>query len=534
MVGMPVGEATADEVLVEVVRENAQTEVPPAPLLSIRPGSDIPTGVQQGIQIPVGAQRVHSAEDAALQLIPMIDGTDDVIPAAEWTYVLAAAFPTIEDGVRAEAIPAAWQGQWSPEFKGRTLLVSPETAAVFRALWGEEARHKVQVVDEEQLLKMVWEDDSCWALLPFEQLSPRWKVLRVSGQSPLDDVFTPQQYGLTVTFGWQGTEQAMTAWTQMADEQSPIVKNCNADRLTSVVMSGTTAMVRVMAFKMEENGVTYPGEKVVDWLQSADIVHVSNEVPMFADCPPAVPLREEQRFCSAPNYVELFHYLGVDLVELTGNHILDWGAEAFAETLALYEENGLPYYGGGLDEEGARQPHLVEHNGNRLAFIGCNAAGPDNVLADSDQPGAAPCDIAWLAAEVQQLRGNGYLPIVTFQHYELEDYEPVSKQRVDLLRIANEGPVIVSGSQAHFPQTMTFVDDTFVHYGLGNFLFDQMFDGNRRGFLDRHIFYKGEYISTELLTIILEDGSQPRPMNGAERKALLETIFAKSNWNQSQ
>ncbi len=234
-------------------------------------------------------------------------------------------------------------------------------------------------------------------------------------------------------------------------------------------------------------------------------------------------------------YRRCLKMLGVDVVELTGNHILDWGVDAFVETLALYDENGLPYYGGGLTAEAGQQPYFVEdHNGNRLAFIGCNAAGPENVWRRMSSLALRPVILnGW-----RKLSGNcarrGYLPIVTFQHFEIEDYQPVSKQRVDMLRIAQEGAVIVSGSQAHYPQAMTFVDDTFVHYGLGNFLFDQMYEGNRRGFLDRHIFYDGKYISTELMTIILEDGAQPRPMNAAERKALLEAVFEKSNWSQTE
>lgn len=453
----------------------------------------------------------------------VIDSSEKFIAVREWTYVLAAAFPVIEDGVRAEAISAAWQGEWSPEFKGHKILVSPETAEAFREQWGKEAAHKVQVV-EEDLLEMVWEDQSLWAIIPFEELKPRWKVLRVGGISPLDDDFDAEAYGLTVTSGWQ----------PLCDENTETERNHDEQKLTSVVMSGTTAMVRVLAFQMEEKGILYPGEGVKEMLAGVDVLHVSNEVPMFDGCPPAVPLREEQRFCSAPVYIALFENLGVDVVELTGNHILDWGMDAFVETLDLYDEHGLLYYGGGLTVEAGQQPYLVEHNGNRLAFIGCNAAGPENVLATDEQPGAAPCDIEWLAETMGQLRDEGYLPIVTFQHFEIEDYKPVSKQRVDMLRIANEGAVIVSGSQAHFPQAMTFVNDTFVHYGLGNFLFDQMYEGNRRGFLDRHIFYDGEYISTELLTIILEDGAQPRPMNAAERKALLEATFEESNWSQSE
>jgi Bacterial capsule synthesis protein PGA_cap len=463
-----------------------------------------------------------SAETEAT-LAAVIQTSQELVPIREWTYVLAAAFPVIEDGVRTEAISAAWQGEWSPEFKGHTILVSQETAVVFRELWGKEAAYKVQVVDGD-LLDMVWEDHSLWAIIPFEELEPRWKVLRVGGISPLDDDFDADAYGLTVTFGQQSS----------VDGQAEIERNRDEGKMTSVVLSGTTAMVRVMAFQMEEKGITYPGEEIQEVLAGVDVLHVSNEVPLFDGCPPAVPLREEQRFCSSPEYLALFEMLGVDVVELTGNHILDWGMDAFVATLALFDENGLPYYGGGLTAKSGQQPYFVEDHGNRLAFIGCNAAGPENVWATDEQPGAAACDIEWLAETVRQLREEGYLPIVTFQHYEIEDYQPVSKQRVDMLRIAREGAVIVSGSQSHYPQAMTFVNDTFVHYGLGNFLFDQMYEGNRRGFLDRHIFYDGEYISTELLTIILEDGAQPRPMNAAERKALLEAVLEKSNWSQTE
>jgi Bacterial capsule synthesis protein PGA_cap len=486
--------------------------------------TELPAAVAES---PLESGQVHTpvpvSPETEVIVTPIIESSENLIPVREWTYVLAGAFPVIEDGVRAESISAAWRGEWSPEFKGHTLLVSPETAVEFRELWGQEAEHKVQV-EEGDLLELVWEDQSLWAIIPFEELEPRWKVLRVGELSPLDDDFDADAYSLTVSSGWQ----------PLCDEDTETKRNRDENKISSVVMSGTTAMVRVLAFQMEEKGISYPAEEIQDLLSGVDVLHVSNEVPMFDGCPPAVPLREEQRFCSSPEYLALFDKLGVDVVELTGNHILDWGVDAFVETLALYDENDLPFYGGGKTAEAGQQPYFVEHNGNRLAFIGCNAAGPENVLATDEQPGAAPCDIEWLAKTVGQLRNDGYLPIVTFQHFELEDYQPVSKQRVDMLRIAREGAVVVSGSQAHYPQAMTFVDVTFVHYGLGNFLFDQMFDGNRQGFLDRHIFYDGEYISTELMTIILEDGAQPRPMNLAERKALLEAVFEKSNWSQAE
>src|SRR3970282_2970831 len=91
---------------------------------------------------------------------------------------------------------------------------------------------------------------------------------------------------------------------------------------------------------------------------------------------------------------------------------------------------------------------------------------------------------------------------------------------------AEAGEVIVKRSKAHRPQAMEFYAGGFIHYGLGNLFFDQMHSlPLRQEFLDRHVFYAGRHISIELLTALLEDYAQPRPMNPHERAALLAEIF---------
>jgi poly-gamma-glutamate synthesis protein (capsule biosynthesis protein) len=78
---------------------------------------------------------------------------------------------------------------------------------------------------------------------------------------------------------------------------------------------------------------------------------------------------------------------------------------------------------------------------------------------------------------------------------------------------------------------MEFHQGSFIHYGLGNLFFDQMHSlAYRQEFLDRHVFYDGRHISTELLTAMLEDFSQPRPMSTQEREQFLERIFEASGW----
>jgi poly-gamma-glutamate synthesis protein (capsule biosynthesis protein) len=54
--------------------------------------------------------------------------------------------------------------------------------------------------------------------------------------------------------------------------------------------------------------------------------------------------------------------------------------------------------------------------------------------------------------------------------------------------------------------------------------------GTRQEFIDRHIFYDGRHIATELNTAMLEDYARPRPMTTEERKQLLTSIFSQSFW----
>ncbi|MEJ5203272.1 MAG: CapA family protein, partial [Anaerolineales bacterium] len=412
-------------------------------------------------------------------------------------------------------------------FNGSPILLEESTLSAFATLWGTPDPKAVKVVKREEILETAWNTQPSWALIPFEELQPRWKVLKVNGTSPLDKSFSTDTYPLIVHFGIVAPNPGLT--DPNAHLNLPI-SNYDSSKMTSLILTGTTAMVRYFALRMEEKGITYPAQDIAAILKGADILHISNEVSFWEDCPSAQPVRREMRFCSDPSYIELLKYVGTDVIELTGNHLLDWGEEPFVYTLKLYEENKLPVYGGGLNREDAQRPLLMEYNGNRFAFLGCNAVGPEIALATDEHPGAAPCDLNKMKEQIAALLEKGIIPIVTFQHFEAEMFTPQSSQRVDFQAIAQAGAVIVSGSQAHYPQGMTFVDGRFVHYGLGNLFFDQMDKWNRQAFIDRHIFYNGRHISTELITIILEDYARPRLMTSQEREKLLKRVFGECVW----
>ncbi len=506
------------------------TDLPPTETL---PTLWIGEAVPDGLRRAIAAQGWLPATDpqTAAARLDVLPPNSEATAVARWVYALVAPFPTLADEVRSEDLRRAWAGEAAGPFANRPLWMSAQTLAAFSALWGAPAKEAIRLAEEEELLSAAWNERPAWAIVPFEQLEPRWKVLRVDGQSPIHKDFDPERYPLTVNFGCQGTPCATLHLP---------ATNRDPARLTILVMTGVTALVRATAWRMEQKGITYPAQDIGAWLRSADITHISNEIPFAEDCPYPDPNPVLTRFCSSPRYIALLEEIGTDLVELTGNHFQDWGSQATLYTLDLYRQRGWLYYGGGANLNNSRQPALLEHNGNRLAFIGCNSVGPYYAWATETRPGAAPCDdYAWMTTEINRLRTEGYLVIATFQHQEYYTPEPRPEQRRDFRQMALAGAVIVSGSQAHAPQAMEFYQEAFIHYGLGNLFFDQMEyilpDGQtttrtRQEFLDRHVFYNGRYISTELLTAILEDYARPRPATLEERLSLLQEIFAASGW----
>ena len=157
------------------------------------------------------------------------------------------------------------------------------------------------------------------------------------------------------------------------------------------MLTGVTAIVRATAATMEMKGVTYPGDLIGDWLREADITHISNEVTFDKDCPPPRAGYRNFILCSDPKYMDLLLDVGMDVVEFSGDHLRDRGENALLETLDIYKANNIPYYGGGKNAEEARQPVLMEVNGNKIAFMGCNGKRAEKYpKAGEKNPGPAP------------------------------------------------------------------------------------------------------------------------------------------------
>ncbi len=444
-------------------------------------------------------------------------------PNVDWILALVAPFNTITDELDSKSLDNYLLNNEDLPLPFTKVVMPPNVLVVLEEKLGQKL-NQVIVVNQPEISEYLYANPQTLAIIPFDQLTPAMKVLRIGQVSPYDQSFNSADYDLSIRLGFTCPLEN----EDILPLNLPVWTNRKAEKFTSVLITGTTALTRAIGNKMEIHGNQYPGEKIKMWFENADISHISNEVSYYEGCAPADPYQSDLLFCGRPEYSELFTYLGVDVIELTGNHLADKGVQPLIDMITMFDSQGIAYYAAGLDSAEAAKPLYLENNGNRIAFLGCNDAGPLFVYATDYRAGVNQCDMEEMAAQVKQVKEEGYLPIVTFQYWESFQFEPMPYQRSDFRTMIENGAVIVSGSQAHLPMTMEVFQHGFIHYGLGNLFFDQMdvpVVGTRREFLDRHIFYDGRYLGVDLLTAMLEDYSQPRPMTIEERQNLLTDAF---------
>ncbi len=317
--------------------------------------------------------------------------------AGQRFLAVAAPFPTVADGLTFDALKAYWAGDTaalndlSNSGESPALFLTEETMTAMKGILGEPKNNEmIQVVPQNALLAAAWSTrPSSFAILPFDQLEARWKLLHLDGINLFEKEADVSGYPLTTS--------------------GPA--NRDTSKMTVVAMTGVTALVRGTAVMMEKKGVLYPGAAIRDWLRSADIAHISNEVSFWDKCPYPT-FNDGTTMCSNPKYIELLKDVGTDVIELTGNHLWDRGADKLAGTLDLYDQLGWPYFGGGRNAGTALNPAKFEINGNKIAFVGCNWFGSN--WATDTRAGSARCgsrsprDLDLITGVIKQMRAEGY------------------------------------------------------------------------------------------------------------------------------
>ncbi len=481
--------------------------------------------------LPPGAAGLLTvtADSAAADLVLGLERSGGR-PVQSLLFAAAARFDTIDPQITWSDLRAAWRTE---TVTYTAVAVIADTLPALEQVLGPAGPHVQGQATITEVVEAVWDQPATLALVPFEQLTPRLAVLALDGQNPVENAakFDPAAYPLAATVYARPRPGADPARVDAVLAALP-ESNRQADRLTVVAMTGVTAMTRMTAAQMDRFGPAWPAEVVGPELAAADITHISNETPFVEGCVTNTD-PENFNFCTKPEYMATLTASGVDIIGLTGNHQNDFGRENALKSLDIYAEAGLPVYGGGRNKEEAFAPYFVEHNGNRLAFLGANSYGPDFAWATDTQPGSAEFDLAIMSAIIRSIKQKGLADVVLAELQYQESYEvhPLADQRDNFNALVRAGADIVTGVQSHVPQAVEFTDGKLVLYGLGNLYFDQMWSQpTREGLIVKHTFYAGRHISTQVLTTMLHEYGQPRWTTPAEERQILRRVFDASYW----
>ncbi|MCY3915961.1 MAG: CapA family protein [Chloroflexi bacterium] len=399
----------------------------------------------------------------------------------------------------------------------RLILSESNTDGLRRR--GIDPHPRTQIVPDSKLFAALWRDKRSYTLLPFDQLHLRLRPLW------LDDVPVVDQ---------------LARYPLVFQSEAP---NFNSDRLTRITLSGTTAIARHTLPAVEAIGVEQAASGIREYARRSDYFHITHEASIAPTCPrhTGVELGGVNSMCMLRDHARLFDILDVDVVDLTGNHINDFGYQTFEDTLDYFAERGFALVGGGRNLEQARQPLILERNGSRIGWLACNNIGPYYAFANDDpdalggrRPGNAYCRGGWLRETLPLLAAEVDLALLSVHYREFETYQPMHQQRLDYQTYAEWGADIVIGTAEHKPMTFEFYqtrrgETAFIHYGLGNLFFDQLPWGNRRFFLDTLYIYEGDLLTVELFPGIIDDRARPRLLAGEDLYNFLHFMFVQKN-----
>ena len=235
------------------VQENDELQsepvVAPGQYISIWISPDLPEGLQEHLTLPENLRQTDVEDRSILQLEI---GTDKILDY--WVYALAAPFPTYSSDISFEDLLSTWWGESSGPLLGKKLILNTNTYNVFSHYWGEPEDQNILVLSENELLENAW-NNGYWAILPFEDLQPRWKVIRVNNISPLEKYPDLEHYPLAIPLTLNGDPDYRNK--VLSDPAGALFSNNHdPDLMTIMAVTGVTALVRATASTMESEG--YP------------------------------------------------------------------------------------------------------------------------------------------------------------------------------------------------------------------------------------------------------------------------------------
>lgn len=316
----------------------------------------------------------------------------------------------------------------------------------------------------------------------------------------------------------------------LVDELFKTITPLEKEDVLTFAQTGVTALSRGMNEKLATVGydASYFSEKIKDYLSAFDLTHTSNESSFSSYA--------AHNICSNSNFINTLTDIGLDIVELTGNHNNDCGFNDAEKTIDIYKEKGIKTVGGGKNATEAAIPLEISEKGTNITMLAYNQSTGGATLGD--YPGANQYYEEDAATKIKAAKDKGDFVIVDIQYYECSAYastyeDPIcdyansaAGDQIGFFRhLIDLGADVVVGTSAHQPQTYELYGDGVIYYGLGNLFFDQVWwPGTTRSLILAHYFKDDKLLQTKVVPTVYDDEMQTRLMDEETRNWYLKRL----------
>ena len=174
---------------------------------------------------------------------------------------------------------------------------------------------------------------------------------------------------------------------------------------------------------------------------------------------------------SSPLTAKFLKDTGFSLVTLANNHIMDFGVEGLADTIAYCQKNGITNVGAGMNQTKASETYYIEKNNIKIAVI--NIAENEWSTTNSEKPGAHALNPVQNYYKITEARKNADF-VLMIVHGGHEMYHLPSPRMKSTFRFfIDAGADIVVNHHTHCYSGYEFHNGKPIFYSTGNFLFNK-------------------------------------------------------------
>ena len=203
----------------------------------------------------------------------------------------------------------------------------------------------------------------------------------------------------------------------------------------------------------QSNDFSYFFKNVVDIFKNSDISTVNLETVLTnSNSKVKKPGNITFNFKGKPEYSKILTSGSINAVNISNNHIYDYGTQGFLNTISSLKSENINFFG-------EDNKWITEKKGVKFGFIGYMGFSDDSNL------------LRKIKKDIQDLKNQNCIVIINF-HWGSENYYIPNEVQKHIAHYAiDNGADLIIGHHPHVIQGIEQYKGKFICYSLGNFCF---------------------------------------------------------------